>query len=133
MKRILSLYGWALLMIIVCGAIFTLPSSSRAEDEHAAHAMEPVPKPVIEYWTCGMHPSVKVSPDQYDKGSTTCPICSMNLVPVQSRSEAATGTEEGSSPVGITLSERSRRLAGIETTVVERLPLFKEMRCEGVA
>ncbi len=36
----------------------------------------------ILYYTCGMHPSVRVSPAQYEKGKTTCPICNMNLVPV---------------------------------------------------
>lgn len=36
----------------------------------------------INYYTCGMHPSVKVSPQQYNKGSVNCPICNMKLVPI---------------------------------------------------
>ncbi|NQU94658.1 MAG: efflux RND transporter periplasmic adaptor subunit [Candidatus Omnitrophica bacterium] len=36
----------------------------------------------IEYYTCGMHPSVRVSPEEYDKGSVNCPICNMKLIPV---------------------------------------------------
>ena len=36
----------------------------------------------IEYYTCGMHPSVRVSPEEYNKGSVNCPICNMKLVPV---------------------------------------------------
>ncbi len=38
----------------------------------------------IEYYTCGMHPSVRVSPEEYEKGKTNCPICNMNLTPVYS-------------------------------------------------
>ncbi|MFH1854515.1 MAG: efflux RND transporter periplasmic adaptor subunit [Candidatus Omnitrophota bacterium] len=38
------------------------------------------PKPL--YYTCGMHPSVKVSPEEYNKGNKNCPICNMNLTPV---------------------------------------------------
>ncbi len=36
----------------------------------------------IRYYTCGMHPSDKVSTQQYKKGDTLCPICNMKLVPV---------------------------------------------------
>ena len=32
---------------------------------------------MINYYTCGMHPSVKISPEQYNKGSVNCPICNM--------------------------------------------------------
>jgi hypothetical protein len=39
-------------------------------------------KEEILYYTCGMHPSVKVSPAEYNNGSTNCPICNMGLVPV---------------------------------------------------
>ncbi len=36
----------------------------------------------ILHYTCGMHPSVKVSVEEYDKGSKSCPICNMYLTPV---------------------------------------------------
>jgi len=36
----------------------------------------------IAYYTCGMHPSVRVSPEEYNKGDVNCPICNMKLVPV---------------------------------------------------
>jgi multidrug efflux pump subunit AcrA (membrane-fusion protein) len=39
----------------------------------------------IDYYTCGMHPSVHISLDEYKKGNTTCPICNMNLTPVYRR------------------------------------------------
>ncbi|MFH1594616.1 MAG: efflux RND transporter periplasmic adaptor subunit [Candidatus Omnitrophota bacterium] len=45
---------------------------------------EPRTENRVEYYTCGMHPSVKISPEAYDKGSVNCPICNMKLVPVYS-------------------------------------------------
>lgn len=36
----------------------------------------------ISYYTCGMHPSVRVSVEEYNKGNKNCPICNMNLTPV---------------------------------------------------
>lgn len=45
----------------------------------------------VEYYTCGMHPSVRVSPEEYAKGTVNCPICGMKLVPVFKKEE---GTEK---------------------------------------
>lgn len=39
-------------------------------------------EPQIQYYTCGMHPSVKVSVEEYNKGNKSCPICNMYLTPV---------------------------------------------------
>ncbi len=36
----------------------------------------------VSYYTCGMHPSVHVSPKEYEQGKKNCPICNMNLTPV---------------------------------------------------
>ena len=41
----------------------------------------------IRYYTCGMHPSVKVSVEEYNKGNKSCPICNMNLTPVYKETE----------------------------------------------
>lgn len=51
-------------------------------------------KEEIRYYTCGMHPGVKVSPEEYKKGKTNCPICNMKLVPVHKEHEAAGWAEE---------------------------------------
>ena len=47
----------------------------------------------VDYYTCGMHPSVRVSPEEYDKGSELCPICNMKLAPVYKETKAE-GKEE---------------------------------------
>ncbi|MFH1414021.1 MAG: efflux RND transporter periplasmic adaptor subunit [Candidatus Omnitrophota bacterium] len=49
------------------------------QHEHAADIEE---ESSIDYYTCGMHPDVKVSPAEYRKGSVNCPICNMKLTPV---------------------------------------------------
>lgn len=45
------------------------------------HAHTPKDNNIL-YYICGMHPSVKVSPEEYDDGNVNCPICNMKLVPV---------------------------------------------------
>lgn len=42
----------------------------------------------IDYYTCGMHPSVRVSPQEYNKGNVNCPICNMKLTPIYKEEEA---------------------------------------------
>jgi membrane fusion protein, copper/silver efflux system len=131
MKIIINIPIWSLILIFLLGTVLILPYPALPEDDHSGHDMAAPAEPEIEYWTCGMHPSVNISPEQYDKGSTKCPICSMDLVPVRghSRGEEAEAGEE--TPPQLTLSKRSRRLAGIETTDVKRLPLFKEIYTVG--
>jgi RND family efflux transporter MFP subunit len=48
----------------------------------------------ILYWTCTMHPSVKMA------GPGKCPICSMDLVPVRKRPEAAESPERPAATTG---------------------------------
>ncbi|NQT91065.1 MAG: hypothetical protein HQ558_07415, partial [Candidatus Omnitrophica bacterium] len=43
----------------------------------------------ISYYTCGMHPSVRVSPKEYKKGDVNCPICNMKLIPVHKETAAS--------------------------------------------
>lgn len=60
------------------------------------------PEPGFAHYTCGMHPDVKVSVEEYEKGNKSCPICGMNLVPVErkeggkagARAKAGKGEEE---------------------------------------
>jgi Cu(I)/Ag(I) efflux system membrane fusion protein len=70
-------------------------------------------------WTCGMHPSVRMS----EPGK--CPICNMDLVPVLEQSGSSKG------PVTIELGERARMLAGVSTSEVRFLPLYKEIMTVG--
>ncbi len=49
----------------------------------AAAAVGANAEETVLYYTCGMHPSVRVTPEDYKKGSTTCPLCKMDLVTVE--------------------------------------------------
>ncbi|NQT06727.1 MAG: efflux RND transporter periplasmic adaptor subunit [Candidatus Omnitrophica bacterium] len=68
-----KLFGTTLLiaLIIFSGALYFAGSAANAENEED-----------VDYYTCGMHPSVRVSPEEYNKGSKSCPICNMNLTAV---------------------------------------------------
>ncbi|BBO17475.1 conserved hypothetical protein [Candidatus Brocadia pituitae] len=77
----------------------------------------------ILYWTCGMHPSVKM-----DKPGK-CPICAMDLVPVY---EKGAGAEEEGALATIELSERARKLAGVKTDVIGYRSLTKDIYTVGL-
>lgn len=68
-----------LMIIIMLGAAFMLTSSSKGEVNEQRVTSD---EQQVAHYTCGMHPSVKVSPDEYNKGNTLCPICNMKLIPV---------------------------------------------------
>lgn len=73
----------------------------------------------ILYWTCSMHPQVKL-PKQ-----TPCPICFMDLVPVR-----AGGNDDADAP-RLTLSKRARELARVQTSPVERKRLTHAIQLVG--
>jgi len=69
-------------------------------------------------WTCSMHPSVR----QNEPGQ--CPICGMDLVPVN--------TETGdNNPLEIKMSQSAIQLANIRTTIVEKGSQASEVRLTG--
>ena len=70
----------------------------------------------IVYYTCSMHPSVR------SQEPGTCPICSMNLVPVK-RSEAETGV--------IMIDAQRRQTIGVTTAPVRRRPMTVTIRAVG--
>jgi len=41
----------------------------------------------IAYWTCAMHPSVRITDEAYEKGAKNCPICNMTLIAVSAVTE----------------------------------------------
>ncbi len=81
----------------------------------------------ILYYTCGMHPSVRVSPQEYETGTKSCPICNMFLTPVYEKS-----TDTGSMENLVTINVKQAALAGIETEEIKILPLFKEIETVGI-
>jgi len=85
-------------------------AEAHAESAHGTGSGE------VAYYTCSMHPSVK----KHEPG--TCPICSMDLVPV-TREELETGV--------IMVDAQRRQLIGVRTAVVESRPLAVTVRGVG--
>jgi RND family efflux transporter MFP subunit len=90
----------------------------------------------ILYYTCGMHPSVRVSPEDYEKGNTSCPICHMDLIPVykdQAGMEMEAGEYEGleEGEALVRLSSRAQSLAQVKVEEVQFRHLFKEIQAVG--
>ncbi len=74
-------------------------------------------------WTCSMHPQVRLP----QPGA--CPICSMPLVPI-SASNTTSDSAESAIPM-LELSDYSRSMASVETVVVQRRKLSREIRVVG--
>ena len=85
-------------------------------DEHAGHAemaMSTDDGKQIRFWTCVMHPTVKMS----ESGS--CPVCKMDLIPIY----------EGS---GLELTEQQKALIPVRTEPVAFREVSREIRTVGV-
>lgn len=89
-----------------------MPSTLEEMETHAEH----VHGGDVAYYTCSMHPSVE------NEGPGTCPICSMDLVPV-TREEIETGT--------ILVDAARRQAIGVTTAPAERRPLGTSLRAVG--
>ncbi len=84
------------------------------------HDLQPVKADAgeIEYWTCTMHPSVKM------KEPGKCPICAMDLVPVRKQSGGAgEGRTTESAPAVpekslFTVDPRRQQMIGVRTDAV---------------
>ena len=99
---------WILLPLVAIaafglgGRLLGVPDSpAPVVDAHADHTEETI-------WTCAMHPQIQM-PE-----SGPCPICGMDLIPV----ERSTNPEEARS---VSLSDRAKILARVRTAKVVRL------------
>jgi Cu(I)/Ag(I) efflux system membrane fusion protein len=81
------------------------------------HSAETSSEPTM--WTCSMHPQIRLpKPGK-------CPICFMDLIPVQ------TGAGEELGPRQLRMSEAAKQLAQIETSPVRRAFADREVRMVG--
>jgi len=69
-------------------------------------------------WTCSMHPQIR----QSEPGD--CPICGMDLIPLENN-------EEGIDPNAISMSPTAMQLANIRTAVVGYMEPVKKVRLNG--
>lgn len=71
-----------------------------------------------QLWTCSMHPSIR----QNEPGK--CPICAMDLIPLESN-------HSDDNPLEIKMSPAAMKLANIQTKVIEIENPLKEIRLYG--
>ncbi len=144
-KILISVVALALLSILLLNMLgYKIPLINGKEkaSDHSGH----LPKPIfdaegeIEYWTCAMHPSVRL-PDK-----DNCPICGMDTVPVMKKSSndskaAQTKNQHdhstmqpqktnGSDSV-FNVSPERQQLIGVKTSPVEMRNLEKIIRTTG--
>lgn len=104
----------ALLLLAFSSGYFFSDGSSSVENNHD-HATEAS----ISVWTCSMHPQIQ----QPQFGQ--CPICGMDLIPVEDDAGAELGERE------LKLSPAAIKLAAIQTAPVERKFVASEIRMNG--
>lgn len=92
-----------LLAFLLGGVLLGGHSASPKSDPPAEHKD-------AEEWTCSMHPQIRAP----EPGP--CPICGMDLIPVE-----GTGSDAADAPERIALSESAKVRARIRTTPVRRL------------
>ncbi len=78
----------------------------------------------IEYWTCGMHSSVR------SDGPGKCPICHMDLIPVYRKQDDP--VEKDKAGTTIRVSSNARQLAGVEVAEVAYRHLHRQIRTVGL-
>jgi Cu(I)/Ag(I) efflux system membrane fusion protein len=126
-------------ILILIGGVFLASCKKEAEKTEKAQmiAQQEIPEKEILYYTCGMHPSVRVSPEDYEKGNTNCPICNMGLVPVYKEKAEMVEMEPGEHKeheemaAEIKLSPRAQALAMVKTEEIKFQPLFRETNTVG--
>jgi RND family efflux transporter MFP subunit len=91
------------------------------------HDLQPVKNEEgeIEYWTCTMHPSVKMA------GPGKCPICAMDLVPVRRGAEPGTAASSTTDRSLFTVDPRRQQMIGVRTESVSTRSLDREISTIG--
>lgn len=115
------------LIAFVAGYWFSGNDSTTAEkqlvDEHAGHGLDAEVTETGEVvWTCSMHPQIQLpKPGK-------CPICFMDLIPLEKGGKSG---DEAISLRQISLTAQARKLAGIETSAVQKRNVSVETRMVG--
>ncbi len=103
-----------LVLGVVLGKLLPLHFHGAASSAPAAGADQDV-----LYWTCSMHPQVKLPK------AGQCPICFMDLIPVKAGDSGSLDENQ------LALSPRAKVLAQVETQPVQRRGLEHEVRMVG--
>ncbi len=121
--RALMVPWGVILLVVIAFATGTLIRGGcepeRKESVHAGPGSVKAAKQEIQLWTCSMHPQIKLpKPGK-------CPICAMDLIPLETTEDKMEGMRE------LSVSEHSAKLMEIETAPVERKFVTAEIRLVG--
>jgi len=105
--------GLALILGIILGGLFFGDSDDDSKRHHHSENEEQTTE-----WTCSMHPQIRKN----EPGD--CPICGMDLIPLQ---ESSTDLD----PETIHMSPRALELAQVQTQKITRSKVYKEIRLNG--
>jgi len=131
-KKILII-GMGILFLVIGVTLVSCKKGEESTEETTVAVQKTVEKEIL-YYTCGMHPSVRVSPEDFEKGNKNCPICNMGLVPVYKEGTEMAEMEAGEHEEMVTqvkLSPEARALAMVKTEEIQFRPLFKEINTVG--
>ncbi len=130
-----SLLGMGIIAVAIVLMLGPFRKGEKEVPETHVVAQKETSEREILYYTCGMHPSVRISPEDYEKGNKNCPICNMGLVPVyreeEMEMEAGEHEEHGEIEALVKLTPRAQALASVKTEEVQFRPLFKEIDTVG--
>ncbi|UCE41548.1 MAG: efflux RND transporter periplasmic adaptor subunit [Candidatus Aminicenantes bacterium] len=134
-KKKLLVLGLGLFFLAGAFSVSCKKDEKSADEMEMAAQIKPGEKEIL-YYTCGMHPSVRVTPEDYERGDNSCPLCNMDLVPVfkdQAGMEMGTGEHEGheEGEVLVKLSARAQSLAQVKVEEVQFRHLSKEILTVG--
>ena len=104
----------ALIIGLLAGWFLFGGSAHKSVDEHE-HGIEQTDQII---WTCSMHPQIR----RNEPGN--CPICGMELIPLESE-------EEDSDPMAIRMSPTAMQLASVSTALVGEMTPVKTVRLNG--
>jgi len=111
-KNIIKMVGILILGLLLGWLIFGGSSSKESNGVNATEQKEHIT------WTCSMHPQIR----QSEPGN--CPICGMELIPLESNHSDA-------DPDAIQMSENAMKLANVQTLIVGEREANKELRLNG--
>lgn len=97
---------------ILIGTLFNTSETEITEEHHSHKAHKKT------LWTCSMHPQIK----QPEKGK--CPLCGMDLIPLDESSQDENGGV-------LKMSKTAMQLANIQTSLVRKIKAVKPIRVSG--
>jgi membrane fusion protein, copper/silver efflux system len=95
------------------------PASADKGVSSGEHAKKPAP---AAWWTCSMHPQIRLP------NPGKCPICSMDLIPLETGHDHAAET----GALQLTMSQTAKTLAEVQTTPVKRERATVQVRMVGM-